>query len=172
MQSARIIARRGLVVNARATNHSFPQQTKLPLLIQCQQFRHSSFLHEDSIPSSTRKSPNNARESWFAKRRRERSTRKKISTLALDHNSAFEADTSREQEQSRRQDDGSETKTKPRMTRRQRRLLLWSAVLTMPVWGRDIVESVVPGMLGIFILVAGKVKRGINWVQSLSKDDK
>ena len=170
MQSARTTAQRGLVVNARATNHSFPQQTKLPLLIQCQS-RHSSFLHEDSIPSSSRKSPNNARESWFARRRRERSTRKKISTLALDHNSAFEADASREQERSRRQDDGSETQPKEWMTRRQRRLLLWSVVLTMPVWGRDIVESVVPGMLGIFILVAGKIKRGIGWMRSLNKDD-
>lgn len=164
-------SRRGLVVGARATNHSLPQQPRSLLSIRCQSL-HSSFLHKESIPSSSRKSPNNARESWFARRRRERSTRKKISTLALDHNSAFEADTSREQERPRRQDDGRQTQTEGGMTRRQRRLLFWSVVFTMPVWGRDIVESVVPGMLGIFILIAGKIKRGIGWVRSPIKSDR
>lgn len=172
MQSARVVAPRGLFVNARTAALSISQQTRLPVLAQCQQLRHSSFLQEDSMPSSSRKSPNNGRESWFAKRRRARSTRKKISTLALDHNSAFETDARKEHEQSQRQDDGGETPTHQKMTRTQRRLLLWSVLLTMPLWGRDIVESVVPGMLGIFILLAGSIKRGVGWMRSLSKDDK
>lgn len=173
MQPARIIARRDLVATAlRPATRTFPQQLVLPTIIHPQQSRRAFFHDDHTTPSTSRKTQRSARESWFARRKRERSARKKISTLALDHNSAFEADASREQTESQRQEDGNEAdnQSQRRMTRRQRRLLLWTAVLTMPLWGRDIVESVVPGMLGVFILVAGNIKKALKWTWSFSKE--
>jgi len=52
------------------------------------------------------------------------------------------------------------------MTPRRRKLLIWTAVLTMPLWGRDIIETVVPGALGVFIFCAGKLKAGVKWLKS------
>lgn len=175
MQMPRIVVRCELVATTlKPATRTFPQHSALATIARGQQSRHSSFLHNDqSTPSSSRKSQKGARESWFARRKKERSARKKISTLALDHNLKVESDkdASREHAQSDQQGRKGQD-TGSLMTRRQRRLLLWTAVLTMPLWGRDIVETVVPGMLGVFILVAGKIKRAINWARSPSRADK
>ena len=78
---------------------------------------------------------------------------------------AQEAEADKEHQQSQQKDD-RRTGTSRLMTRRQRRLLLWTALLTMPLWGRDIVETVVPGTLGVLIFIAGNVKKAISWVRS------
>lgn len=172
MQPARIIVPRDLVVAAsRFTSRTLPRQSTLPVIIPYQQLRQPSSIHEDSKPASSHKTRTNTRESWFTRRRRERSSRKRISTLALDRTSSFEGDSSSGQGEPQPYDDSSEAQTRGRMTRRQRRLLVWTVVLSMPVWGREILETVVPGMIGVFIFVAGRIKSGIIWTRSLFPDD-
>lgn len=176
MQQVIIRAQGNLLASAlRPATRTLPQQLALSTIRRPGPIQFASFLHDDrSLSSSSNK--NQTRESWFTRRKRQRNARKKISTLALDHNSTYEPDArepgaSQEYQQSQEKD-GRGTDTDRLMTRRQRRLLLWTAVLTMPLWGRDIVETVVPGTLGVLIFTAGNVKKAISWARSSWKAEK
>lgn len=136
-----------------------------------QQVRASSFLNDSSIPSRNREPPSTARESWFARRRKLRNTRSKISTLALDSQQiGMTADQAPAQTFARRtQKAEDQEKTEPTTANRRltsRRLILWCTILSMPIWGQDILEVVIPGLLGILIFVASNIKKGVNWVKS------
>ena len=139
-----------------------------------QQSRASSFLNDNSVASTTRPSQQKSRTSWLSRRRKERNTRSKISTLALDRRSAMfgiEGTLSENAAEDTR-DQGNEQEGKQSnpgmLTSRRRRLLMWTAILTMPIWGRDILEAVVPGLIGVIIQTAGNIKAGIHWVRGLS----
>lgn len=130
--------------------------------------RHSSFLNKDSTSPSSRPVRRLSKESWFTRRRKERTTRKKISTLALDPvNSVFGSFSKTPQHP--QEDQHGSGRNSDLWTRRYRKLLLWSIVLTLPIWGRDLVEAVVPGALGMIIMGAGKIKQGVKRVRSVFK---
>lgn len=138
-----------------------------------QQSRASSFLNDNSIPSRNRKPQTGTRESWFSRRRKQRNARSKISTLALDPQSmGLPKEQAQSQEaagQSQRQKDGEYTQSEyatRKLNPRTRRVLIWCAVLSMPIWGQDILEAVVPGALGVFLFVASKIKAGVIWIRS------
>jgi len=176
MQQAIRRAELNLLTRAvRPTTRNTVQQFVPSRIKQFGPLQSASFLHDDRSLSSS-SSKNQTRESWLTRRKRQRNARKKISTLALDHNStlepeAQEAEANREHQHSKEKGD-RQTGTSRLMTRRQRRLLLWTAVLTMPLWGRDIVQSVVPGSLGVLIFIAGNVKKAISWVRSPWREEK
>lgn len=137
------------------------------------QIRTYSFLNDSPIQSPSPQRQQKGNKSWLRRRREERSARSKISTLAaLEQqeliSQAQELDTTDTGEPSsnKQKDNESSRHTSKVLSPRTRRLLLWATLLTMPLWGRDIVEVVVPGTLGIIILVAGKVKSSVQWVSS------
>lgn len=162
-------ASRGLLVHTQTTIPTFYSRAIV------HQTRASSFLNDNSIPSRNRKPQTTVRDSWFARRRKQRNPRSKISTLALDPQMVDIAaeqplQTAQEiSEQSRRTDEqensGSE-KTNTKLSPRARRLIFWCALISMPIWGQDILEAVVPGILGVVIFVASNIKKGISWVKS------
>lgn len=158
---------------ARSPTHNMMPVTDLtPLLFQ--QCRFSSIVNDDNVRSTNRLPKSSARESWVARKRKQRSTRKKISTLALEQSpAAFQpvADAESTRNGSHEQQDRAKRSDQV-LTRKQRRLLFWVAILTLPVWGRDVVEAVVPGLLGIFIMVGGKIKAGIKRIKSSSQQSK
>ena len=129
------------------------------------QQRHSSFLNKDTTPTSTRQTQRPVRISWFTRRKRERNVRKKISTLAVEpEDSMFGASNSTQS--GSEQGQGKSEQSSEVLTRRHRKLLIWSVLLTMPLWGRDLVEAVVPGTLGFLILGAGKIKQGVRRIKN------
>lgn len=153
--------------------------SRYTLATPLQQRRNSSFLDDNSVPSNSRQSQKTAREPYFARRRRARNARSKISTLALDHNPiSFEtAQENAEHVRSSRQDSQQEQNTKNgdnsrTINPKSRRLLLLAGVLLFPVVGRDVIEAIIPGLLGVLIFVGGNVKAAIKWVKSLGPEEK
>ena len=141
--------------------------------LSVQQTRCASFLNSNSNSSRASKVPNVTRESWWARRRKARNARSKISTLALDsqllgtilHPAGKGYD---ESKSSRRDQDSEETQQKSnRLSPQMRRLLILCSILSMPLWGRDVLEAVIPGAIGVIILVAGKIKTAVNWTRSI-----
>jgi len=145
-----------------------------------QRCRTSSFLHDNSISSSSRQPQKTTRESYLSRRRRQRNAGSKISTLALDHNpipleaaleNVEDRNSSRSesrQEQKEQKDSSNDSSTRT-MSPRSRRLLLLAGLLLFPVVGRDLIEAVIPGLLGVLIFVGGNVKAALKWVKSLSR---
>jgi len=141
--------------------------------------RNSSSLNDNSIPSTSRQSQKTARKPYFARRRRARNARSKISTLALDRNPmSFEAAqentedvwSSRQQPQQKQKNSNDDRSRN--LSPRSRRLFLLAGVLLLPVLGRDVTEAVVPGLLGVLIFVGGNVKAAIKWVKSLGPEER
>lgn len=127
------------------------------------QQRNSSFLSDNTTPSPSTQTQHKTKTSWF-RRRKDRTPRSKISTLAIDAQSSSEGveEESSMKDQSKEEKQNDDTRL---LEPRTRRLLIWTAVLTMPLWGRDILEIVVPGMLGVFIFVADRTRAGVRWVR-------
>lgn len=132
----------------------------------------ATFFNDSSVQSKSKQSGKIAREPWFTRRRKGRNPRSKISTLAPDRllfpfqeNTSYtdRGDEQHEREQKNQHKHQSASQT---LSPGIRRMLLWTTVLTMPLWGRDIIEVVVPGTIGIFILVAGKIKAAVQWTGS------
>lgn len=137
-----------------------------------QHTRASSFLNDNSIPSRSRKPQSSTGGSWFSRRRKQRTARSKISTLALDPQMmglpVKQQDLQDSNDHQKQHDKKGETQPEEtaKVSRRTRKLLIWCTVLSMPIWGQDILEAVVPGVLGVVIFVAGKIKSGVVWVRS------
>lgn len=134
------------------------------------QTRASSFLNDSAAPSRSRRAQSKPRESWFSRKRKAKNSRSKISTLALDPTTAHsEAEQTRSkgarEEESEQQDEDSTDNKSQILNPRMRRLLLWGSILTMPIWGRDILETVIPGMLGVFLFVASRIKAGVRRIR-------
>lgn len=136
-----------------------PSFSSRPHVKIAQQWRSSSFLNERTRSNAKSSQSKPIHESWFSRKRKERGARKKISTLALDSQSLLSDVTILRDGQN---DQGS----RHRILAKRRKLLMWAALLTMPLWGRDALEVVVPGCLGVFILCAGKVKAGVNTIRT------
>lgn len=100
-------------------------------------------------------------------RRKQEQSRKKISTLALEHNLLLFEHPGRTEKGSQSSEKSNSQGSTQAVSRRQQRLMLLGIVLLMPIIGRDLIEAVVPGMLGVIIFVAGKIKAGVKLVRSL-----
>lgn len=90
-----------------------------------------------------------------------------MSTLALEHSgaTAAEIDVGTETADARRRRGAKgENKSTNLMSRR---IVFWSIILLMPVFGRDVMEVIVPALLGTIIYVGGKIKTGIRWARQL-----
>lgn len=123
---------------------------------------------------SPRPQQNKKRESLVWQRHDRKEPRKRISTLALDPSTIIESELastrqdSHQGQSSRSEEQGQQRKPADKIfSRNQRRIMLLSTVLLLPVIGRDIMEVVVPGILGTIIFVGGKVKTGIKWVRRI-----
>lgn len=137
------------------------------------QIRTYSFLNNSSIQSTSQQRQRKGSKYWMKRKREERSARSKISTLAayehqelISQTQYLDSEDTDKPSREKQNNDDTRQRTPKALDARTRRLLLWATLLTIPFWGRDVVEVVVPGTLGIFILVAGKIKSGIQWVHS------
>lgn len=152
---------------------------KIPLrstISSARLFHQSSFLQDKpsaSAPSS-RPQQNKPRRAFFWQRRDRKETRNRLSTLALDPHAANEAETqeaaygSRQKQQSGSKDETTNRKSRNRlMSRNQRNILLFTVVLSIPIIGKDVMEVVVPGLLGTIIFVGSKIKSGIKWLRRI-----
>lgn len=139
-------------------------------------YHQSSVTHDKAstpVPSpSPRPQQNKKRESLVWQRGKQKEKRNRISTLAIDPNAIAETEEPGAQHESHHERHGEEEddagRRKPAdriLSRNQRRILLLSGILLLPVIGRDIMEVVIPGVLGTVIFVGGKIKSGIKWVR-------
>lgn len=129
------------------------------------------------VPSS-RPQPNKRRESFLWRRRERKEPRNRISTLALDPSITTEIEAqdarheSHQEQHSRFEENASRRRAEDRlMSRNQRRILLVAVVLLTPAVGRDVMEVIVPGLLGTIIFVGSKVKSGIKWVRRIGSTE-
>lgn len=155
------------------------RSTQIPLrstIFTARLYHQSASLQDKTSTSSppSRPQQNKPRRSFFWQRRDRKEARNRISTLALDPNATNAAETQEAaQESYQRQQSGSGDepnggKSKYRlMSRNQRNILLFTVVLSIPIIGRDVMEVVVPGLLGTIIFVGGRIKSGIKWVRRI-----
>lgn len=154
------------------TNASRAIQAPLTPIIPLTRSYHQTFSLQDkaSTPSpSSRPQQNKSRGTFFWRRRDRKETRNRISTLALDQST-----TEAEHESYQNRESGSKGhrngsgRSKDRlMSQNQRTILLFTVIFSIPIIGRDVMEFIVPGILGSVIFVGGKVKSGIKWVKSI-----
>lgn len=172
-------------INARVASTSLPQLQHLPHRSMRPSVRayHQSSSAQDKASSpaqspSPRPQQNKEGDSYIWQRGKRKETRNRISTLALDPNAVTEAEasdmrqSSHEQRGSQDEGDASRRKSAGKIpNRKQRRILLLSIILLMPVIGRDIMEVIVPGVLGTVIFVGSKVKSAIKWVRRMGSGE-
>lgn len=179
--TARLIPRR-IDTRIVSTNSTLLRTLPCTPIARLTRLYHQSSSSQDKAASpapssSPRPQQGNKREAlvWQSGKRKE--TRNRISTLALDVNAVTETEES-STKQGSHQDQHSKHNNSGRrpadkiLSRSQRRILLLSCILLLPVIGRDIMEVVVPGVLGTIIFVGSKVKSGIKWVRGIGSGEK
>lgn len=159
------------------------RSTQIPFrstILTARLYHQSVFLQDKTSTSSPTSRPQQSkpRRSFFWQRRDRKEARNRISTLALDPNATNGAGTQEAAyESNQRQQSGSKDETNGGnsryrlMSRNQRNILIFTVVLSIPIIGRDVMEVVVPGLLGTIIFVGSKIKSGIKWVRRIGSGD-
>lgn len=168
---SRLLASRTSTLTMFTSASRATQAPLRPIVSLTRSYHQTSCLQDKaSTPSpSSRPQQNKSRGTFFWKRRDRKETRNRISTLALDPSaSETEHGSYKNRESGSKDDANSSGKSRDKlMSQTQRRILLFTVILSVPIIGRDVMEFIVPGILGTIIFVGSKVKSGIKWMKSI-----